>query len=411
MKKKLWEGILFFILACIVAIVSWVVLSERIEKRKVHIDEPGWITSSLYYTDLLLEHDFSLDKWLGSNLYGFSGKYYSHVGQWLMGLPLRVLYDGPGQNFFGFYAPHKSQKDNRNLGKLPPWSLLFSARYISAVFGVLNCLMVLLIGYHVGSVGVGLVAAMLVATAPLFIRHGALALTDMYYVFFLLNSCLAILLFAKSYQRRFLVLAGIFCGLATSVKIVGLPVLVFMLLIYFVLGVIQRKMKPIACLLGMVIFLLSAFLLVYVVNPYFWGKNFFIKFFLMALDLDLFFQKVILEGHARWGESRFWTLHVQLFSVQQNFPFEGIAVILGFLWMGFRIFRKKEGALYSVLIAFFISNYLFILMFMRVNWERYYLPTVIACQFLTAYCIVEGWAWFWNFLRERCELRMARVDG
>ena len=44
---------------------------------------------------------------------------------------------------------------------------------------------------------------------------------------------------------------------------------------------------------------------------------------------------------------------------------------------------------WSIPLLYFLVDYLFIVLAMRLNWDRYYLPTIIAGKIIVAYGMVE----------------------
>ena len=412
MNKKFLDSMLFAVAVCVVVSIPGFILHKNIEKTTFHGDESGWISSGFYYTNLLLKHDFILDHWRCDKCANFGGAKNLHVGQWLMGIPLVELYQGSGKNFFCFYSWNKALSDNKKEGRVPPDDLLFSARRVSAFFGILCCLIVFLIGYHAGNIWVGMASAIFVTTNPLFVRCATLADTDIYYLFFLLCSSLAILFWVKFFRKRFLILAGIFCGLATSVKIIGLPVLVFMVFICLIYETGLKRLKISEAVGQMAIFFLCAVAVVYMCNPFYWGVNFPLKFPMTFIVWDNAFKNEIARrsvgsvdpGFQMFYQHRFRVFHHDLLLRYANFSVEWILLCEGLILAGAHLigsfFRKKQD-FWSIPFIFFLSNYLFILIFMKLNFDRYYLSTVVAGQFMAAYFVVPGSCLLWKAFLEK----------
>ena len=414
MNKKFLNRMLCVFVVCGVVLISGIVLHKNIEERQFHGDESGWISSGLYYADLLLTRDFTVDQWEGRQCGGWGSRYNLHIGQLLMGIPLRESYRGSGQRFFGFYDFGKSLEENKKEGRIPPDDLLFRARQVSVFFGILCCLVVVLIGCYAGGIWAGITAAIVLINNDLFVLCATRAMTDIYYIFFLLCSCLMILLLAKFSQKRFLVLAGIFCGLATSVKIIGLPILIFMIFTYLIWEMNLRTLTFWQVLLRIGLFLFCSVAVVYLCNPFFWNILSFFRFPMMFFDWDTAFKTVDVatnhgpRGQMTWvfGHDRFWAFHhtLGMFLKCAGFSFSWIFVCGGALWVGFRFmasFLRHERDLWSIPFIFFLSNYLFILIFMKLNWDRYYLSTVIAGQFMLVYFMIQGPLFLWKLFIEK----------
>jgi hypothetical protein len=93
------------------------------------------------------------------------------------------------------------------------------------------------------------------------------------------------------------------------------------------------------------------------------------------------------QNRANWNGSRLVSLHKRLFYDYVNFRGEFVFTGIGVVFL----LRKKRPALppeddrsRMIPLLYFVINYVFILLFMNLNWDRYYLPTVIACKLIAA---------------------------
>lgn len=397
MERRFYNFILCAAMVCLVILLSGFILYKNIEKTQFHGDESSWISSAYYYTDLLLKRDFSLDKWEGLQL-GTSGSAYNlHLGQWLMGIPLKWYSRRNAREFLNPYDFRLTEEENKRMGKIPPQDILFFTRGISIIFGVLCCLLAFTIGYCSRNLWIGLIMAILIMRNKLFITFATRAMTDIYYNLFLLCACLFILLLAKSLQKKSFILlcffCGVFAGLATSVKITGMVVISLLFLISLIYEGFVNKKGQGNIMLGIVIFSFSAIAVVYMLNPYFWDLSHPLKFPYMFRRLDILLSRQVKEYGSGWEPNRLWVFHRSLGLEHSNFSFEWIFLFSGMILFTVNLIYslyKKNFNLWAIPFLFFVVNYFIILIFMKINWDRYYLPTIIASKFIVASLIYDA---------------------
>jgi 4-amino-4-deoxy-L-arabinose transferase-like glycosyltransferase len=420
-------------------IVSSVVLFNTLCNGDFHGDESGWISSGYYYTELLLHRDWDGDKWECPTCLTWGG-INMNLGKWMIGIPLKVYQMRTGRYFQGYYEFKSPLEDNLKKGLVPPRDILLIARSIPAVFGVLCCLLVFLIGYLIYNEWGGLVAALLTIGNHLFVTYSTKAMTDAFYNFFLLSSCLAGIFFVKAttLKNRIIttILGAVFTGLACSIKITGITVgFIFFscLIIYMFCMGRDRVSQALLLLIG---FCLSCLLVVWALNPYFWpivsqdsrtqamleksqqveNKNdIYSNLILDSLKQHsslmnsrimqfprMFFRwrNVYLQlkksGSDWWLEARFTTLNRHLFVFYSTFWGSFFFLGVGIVWTFQRLLaslKTKKIDPCAVALVYFLANYLFILAFMVLNWERYYLPTLLAGNILTAAGILQLAVW------------------
>jgi len=436
-NSKLIVSIISFIS---IALLASLTLLKNIEKTEFFVDETGWISTGYFYSNLLLKGDFEWQKW-NCELHQcgtFNSLYNPHVGQWLIGIPLKVFAAKGEQEFFRLYDLEKSLEENKKEGKVPPDPILLRARSVSVIIGTLCCLLIFAIGYYSNNLWIGSISAILLIFNKLFITLSTQAMTDIPYNFFLLCACLASIFLLRQSQLRYILLNSLLCGgfigLSSSVKITGVLVggLYFFLLLLYKKFVTNMKVNDaVKCLTA---FSLSALFTIYIVNPYYWPslKEISIKEtiqevatyykksperkiqkenisdeypqlsnFSHVLEFPRMFLRVkrvgdaqyIKHKSAQWGENRLRTFHETFRRVINNFPKEIYLLVLGVILLGRKlinsIYRKKLSES-AIPVLYFGANYVFILLFMRVNWDRYYLPTVIASKIIIAVGIYEG---------------------
>jgi hypothetical protein len=418
----------FVILSIAICLASATILFSEIPSTSFHLDESGWISSAYYYTDLVLAADFDRAKWDKPEL-GTWGSLNMHVGEWLMGIALKTDPETRAHPFFALYHLSASFQKNLEEGRIPSRQILQRARSASALFGVLCCFLVFAIGYFAFDVWVGLIAAALLMASAVFRTLATQAMTDVFYIFFLLCGCLVLVLFSKTKdERRALLTAaicGVLAGLACSVKITGFVVAggVFLsaLMQRYGFRVPRPQWKAIALMTG--IFSFSALLTVYALNPFFWPpwKN--IHALGVLHEMRAMSERGIVDGiiHtngrypelrklaqplefprmffrwenlmqeqqpiSNWEHNRLLDIHKSLFSYHFNLPGEFIFIGIGLvalLWKKHSVFLPAYDRSRAIPLLYVFVNYLFILLFIRLNWSRYYLSTMIAAHLIAA---------------------------
>lgn len=411
-------------------------------KIKFHGDESGWISSGFYYTNLVLHGDFDWKKWECSECSTWGSYLNPHLGQWIIGIPLTIFSDG--ETFFNFYDFAKPLNQNRAEGRIPPHDILFQARIISSVFGILCCLVILGIGYLLKKPGLGIIATFFLLINDLFITYSCRAMVDVTFIFFLLCSCLATTLLLKHNRRQNVLVYGSICGilagLAASIKVSGLVIagLHFLLVLTYVY--ITKQIRLDAVFKYMAIFSITLIIPIYLLNPYYWpsfdeidaseivtevksiSKD-------LPIDLELAteqYPQLFNLAHVfafpysfiQWNKlfeyqstntsflfkSRFLTLNETLFRWLTSIPFEYIFFFTGIISIGMpviRSIRSKKPIPCAIPLFFFTANYIIILFFMRLNWDRYYLPTVVSGKLVVAGGIYNTGVFLLSFIKKQ----------
>lgn len=420
----------------ILCLLSGAILFSKIGETSFHGDESSWIASGNYYSGLLLKGDFKRENWICPEC-GPWGSLNMHLGKLLIGIPMKIVSQETDQEFTSFYDWGESLEENLRDGKVPPMDILLRARRMSAVFGVLCCLLVFAIGYFTYNVWTGLMATLLLLVNPLFIVSATRATTDIHYNFFSLSLALSTVLILKGRKKSYMMLAsscsGILAGLAAAVKITGIIIggSLFLAVVLYkgMLGKLEKRDVG----LSISLFAFLSVSTIYLLNPYFWpsfdtinGKV--IIYELQSLSKEfaagevrgsgirerypqlsnlsnvLEFPNMFLKWRsfmreqrtiwksASWNGNRFASFHQRLLLSYASFFLEWTFLIIGIAACFTTLrgsFGTKEIAPLFLPFLYFVINYVFILTFMELNWARYYLPTVIASKVLVAVGIYE----------------------
>lgn len=437
-------------------LLCMVVLFGEVNKTKLHGDESGWIAAGNYHTNLLLERNFDWAAWQCVPCGGLGSAWASlnmQLGKILVGLPLR-FYDrwnagATTHKYFTFYDFHSSYATNLAQGRIPPPETLVLARLSTALFGVLCCLLLFLLGYHICNIWAGAIAATLLLINQLFIDAATRAMTDAHYNFFLLLFAFSTLGLIKAAARKQIILSSLVCGLcaglACSIKINAFVIgtaLFLSLLLYRRLLVGKPRGRD--TLLALCLFLLSSLTIIYALNPDFWpaaglirapqipaevsilrhefnagtvdramvaektpqlyNLSHVLEFPLLFHRWQTYLRQQEAEETGQWSGGRLVSLNANLFFTYASFPFDFVFFLLGLAFCiraVKRSFTSQTRSPFIIPLLYFVLNYFFILAFMKLNWERYYLPTVIASRLLAGIGLYAGFQFVYLMMKHR----------
>lgn len=424
------------------------VLLTRLQTVPFHGDESGWIGSGYYYADLLVEGNLQRAQWKGTHC-GFWGDMNMHLGQWLIGLPIK--------NYIGRQSPIKSRafvdyynlllRENMDTAREPPHDVLIMARGNAALAGCLCCLVVFTLGYLVHSVWVGGLASLLLLTNQLFTACAVRAMADIYYcLFLLLLAVLTILLFMASNSLQVALvssLCGVMAGLACSTAITGTIVTVsmFALIVAYKSRIFKLWVRQVGRALAF--FCVAALTTIYLLNPYCWvarnnetqhtslagstslavnksvppavaGLNQgaiipaldfspLLEFPRLCIRWKEFFKSLPVKANESWQGNPAQFLSQRSLLPYSSFPGEWIFLLLGIVLCLSKVreaWQRQEVDLMVVALVYFLVNYLCILLLVQVTWDRYYLPAVIGSKFLVGAGIYEALTHTGNYYKQ-----------
>ncbi len=385
------------------------------------------------------------------------------LGKWLLGFPISIYFrtvhdprtlSHPHLTVSSFSALTHSLWADLREGKASAKILILLSRSVSALFGILCCLLVFMIGCMCGNVLLGAIAAVLLLTNPLFVTCATRAVTDVYYLFFLLYSCFIVTKFLKQRRQnsilsaRLSILWGVCSALAASVKVTGILVGGFYFFVYALFG--KLFLKSPKFFVSVAAFSCSAFIVIHLLNPAFWIPISSFKSTKMIqeskslsqelmqrfkgekkpIQVDQYpqlgslfgFPRVFLEwSHVMkeqqeniskgiWklnqqqyvmsvddqvltgGARRFLKINKMFFYLFSTFPFVQIFFLIAGVLSCVSDIAKKitkgEASIYAGPFLFFVANYIFILFTLKLNWDRYFLTTVVSAQIMAGVGLV-----------------------
>lgn len=207
----------------LVACLAWLSLLPNTRTTPIFGDEVSWIASSSYTSDLVLSGTFDWSHWNPTDL-GPYGPMNPPLGKLALGLPLRL--GNHVAPFHRLWDWSLNEQENRAQGNLPSPALFQSARRVAATHAALLAAVVCALGWEVGGLSLGLLAAGLLGIHPVWRQIGSMVLTDMLLCSALLLMAFpAIRLLRRSNTDRGLgpmAALGLLMGIAAAIKPTGL---------------------------------------------------------------------------------------------------------------------------------------------------------------------------------------------
>jgi len=432
------------IAAVAVFVISFASFSHRAASHhRVFLDEPGWISASLAAAGRVVHGDFTPSHWDDSDLVDW-GDINPPAAKLLIGLPLVASYHGAPPVFHRLYALGLTEEANAAEGNLPPWPLLLRARIICCVISACVCVLVFVLMALVDGIAAGILAAAFLMMTTLFTYWSYHVVTDGAYMLSTVGIAIAALGYLRSGDerigRRWLIAGALIVGFGASVKVTAaLPdglVLGAAIVRVALRGRDEIRWRRAAGDLARAA--VAAFVLLLVINPSYWvdlhavnipaaraelallpdvrreaRANVAIKdgtvsalrrrcpdlynlirpagYFLMPLRWRELTRAQAMESSVgAWKGPKVKEVTVNLLRNFQAFRKEFYVILLGLAILVASFWRAREQSradgLY-VLLAFVVAQYLLLVM-IPLNFDRYYLSTVVGEQCLAAIAVV-----------------------
>jgi len=262
------------------------------------------------------------------------------------------------------------------------------------------------IGYAVGEPKqlLGMLCAGLVLSTQIFRLFANRAMADAFYNLLLLTQLLTAIAIVQSADERNMVrrlaISGMLTGLTASVKpsgfVLGFPL--FLVVAAYRLGVgggYKRPENGRVFISAVVTFLMAALAVVYVLNPTFWPSGLsdlwrVLGFpeMLLAWNQYMAYQDAVL-GLGQWSGNHFVDINRSIFVEYSNAGLN-ILFFLGLLLCTRRcVISLRHGIadVSFVPLVYFLCNYALLIFFLRLNWDRYYVPVELSMRVLAAIAI------------------------
>jgi len=408
-------GIRVAVAVAAVALVSSWVLFNGIANASFYGDESGWISSGMYYSHLLSNRDFTRAKWDCNDCKTW-GALNAPLGKLLIGAAYWGC-DTPNPcTFNAYYDFFQSFEENQRLGNVPPEYILRRGRYSAATAGVICCLLAFAVGYMLGQpkLLLAFLCAGLVLSTQIFRLSANRAMTDAFYNLFLLAQLTAAIAIVRSGNELNIVarlsFAGVLVGLTASVKpsgfVLGFPL--FLLVAVYRLSVgggYKRPESGRAFFSAALAFVAASIAVIYLLNPTFWPSGLsdswrLVGFPEVLLAWNRYMTRQDVElGLGQWTGNHIVDIHRSIFVTYSNLAVN-ILFCLGLTLCTRRCvaaMRRGIADVSFVPVAYFLCNYGLLVCFLRLNWDRYYVPIELSMRVLAAIGMaglaVAGYQW------------------
>lgn len=370
-------------------------LFSAVDRMTFHGDETLWISQGYYYYRLFfVQHDFTLEKWRPKQF--VAPEMNMPVGKYLIGFAMNLML--PEGNYVYEYDWSKSFSVNKKLGNVPALSVLRPGRYMCAAVSLATCIAMFWLCWKTWNWITGTLAALILSFNPIFTMAASRAMIDSFLAFFfILSQLICLALFRNRNKSRAVVLAlsglaGLCAGLCLSTKLNGLITLVYPSLLFGYLFLLAPKKKEASFIYtpAFAVMVFCCVVTAVLVNPIFysWSVKIIAMRFLYILqewktqlaDLQRMFVADAIHG--------FPIILFARIAADYFYPILFCALLLGLFLSTKKVvreFRAKKAAADINPVVFFIVNLSIVSAWIPFDWDRYYLPIIIAEAPLAAY--------------------------
>jgi hypothetical protein len=430
------ELITCLILSCIVFIPFF----HKIESQDFHQDENVRIHDSKFFKLFFIDSDIDNPLWQGYFAYD-----YPPVGKYLIGLSIFLLGDlhlSQERDQMEYWNPEKDRDWNTARGAMPSSELLRVSRLGMTLFGFLTCILIYGIGRLVFDRTTGVIACLLLAWNPLMLTCSRRAMADAPVMFFLTVGVLLMIFFYRSFlQQKTLrtvglaVIIGIDIALAAGTKLNGgLSAILFVSFCILIAlfkqsqsrfsdakhsvggeGPEAAKQVKIA-LISVLVAAVIAILVFDLSNPYLYDRP--LRGWAHMVRHRMLVVKSQQEQES--GGQALTSLSQKTSFVLRRTMFQGGYVVLGNLMripidfalfvLGFimtlcaeiRYMRRECGPTErSLILLWVLVLFVGIILWIPLDWPRYYLPVVPCVALLSAYSLKSILGASWSLVRKR----------
>ena len=384
--------------------ISFVIIALHlflgVDSSPFHGDESGWISAGYYYYQLMfIDHNVNVESWARKDFYAF-GIVSPPVGKYLIGMAMHAFL--PRGEYTYQYHFGKSESENAQLGNIPPPEVLRPTRLLAALFSLGTCSLLFWYCTKIWNWLVGVSAAFILSFNSLFTLFAQRAMTDAYIIFFfmLAQVCCIALYNRWNNKKAFLfvsALSGIVAGLSAGTKLNGMIVMLYTwILIVYLLAVGRGKAQRsvLFYIASGVLTMICAIITFAILNPVFYTFSPAEFFDRLTLTVDrwnelIAHQQKIFPEYAIHG-----TYSVILSRISMDYfhvVFFCFAIV-GIIRAGSHVVRaaaRKQANIMLNPIVFFLVNVIILGLWIPLDWDRYYLPIILAEVPVAAYGLFE----------------------
>ena len=392
-----------------------------------HGDESDFILSSVYFKYFFLDRDFNHPAWKGNYWVVTQPpltRYIIGLSWWITGHDSSELPRHPWD--FG-----KDEQYNIKRGAMPSKSTLLTARAAMAILTSFTCFIVYLIGERVKGWKAGLFSSLSLIANPRLQQLGRRAMGDSPLLFFLALSMLIAMNFVDVFRthKRFeskrailwAVILGITIGLATATKLNGALagisfaiVCVWLVALHLIslcspvngvagfvqISVAGRKTSTTLCCLF--IAGLMAVTIFILINPFFYEKPLEAAIAMInhRIDVAHMQQEAYVDQALYTISQRLCAVIRETFYAGGTFyltfhvPFDLALAVIGFIILLYteakEVSQERQSTAKAVLISWIVVFFGATILFVPLEWPRYFLPLQLCSSVLVGFAIGSG---------------------
>jgi hypothetical protein len=425
----------------IVLILSIIILFPflyNLESRSFHGDENLWLRATTYFKLFFINKDIHNKHWRA-----WPAIDQPPIGKYVIGFSLLLAGYRSRLDEVALMEKWAFSKDyNWNVlhGRMPPKEILLVGRYTMAIIGSLACLLLYCLGRMTFNIGVGAIAAILLAFNPLMLRFSQRVMTDAPLIFFLIANTLLIMFFynfiLKHKSRKSLLISGLIgltIALATGTKLNGgITGIVFLAFCFYliiikvwqyksstdiplsVLAILNKDYQVKIILISLLISISTSIFVFVALNPFLYHKP--IKGSLDMIKSRAESVKVQQKEAPRSaitsiGQKFYFVIRRTLLpgtygtlNAILKIPIDFILFLVGLFILiykeGRNLLNYRRPSNGSILIFWTIITFILIMAWIPLDWNRYYLPIVPCITMVTGYAIEKVSSSCWVILKQ-----------
>lgn len=394
--------------------------TQSMRTALLQIDELEFVKKGLFYELFFLKHDTADRQWMNME----NDPRQPKVGPYIYGA---VLHAAGYRNIAAYFSQYDTFKEGKTVrwdlwlwkgpDQLPDavrstLPLVFVGRRVSLAFALAMFVIVYWLSRLIGGYLYGLIALFLLGFNSLFRVHGFYAMTDTFLLFFFsagLLTAFGLLRSFRSHEQQtqiqayaLSILFGIFCALSAGVKITGVLLFGFgiigLTLLFFLPHAVVKKKKT---LIVHALLMTITFLIVFIaLHPFLYHDTLprVRMMFIGRLESALTYQKIY---PATAVTTRIQALKLVIgktllpggygnFNVEKV-PMDLFLFLSGIFFLGKAIYQSyRRGyrvAAESILFLWALIVLVSIVAYLRNDWPRYYMPSVMVITLIEAYAI------------------------
>lgn len=385
--KQHWHDLVATIIIIIFCIYSCLNVFTNFP-QDLHTDETHWINHSILESTLLLRNEFSNEYWF---LIDPFGSMTPSFGKFAIGIPLLLQGKDHISPKYQYYDWDQSPLYNWERGYTAADDAIKSGRYVILLFAIIALVFLYLIIREISHV-TALLYLVIILSNPLFKFISGHVMMDIFEYAFSFGALYFSFKLLKSYNNKYVVMAGTMAAISTSAKMRGGLGLIFLLavLVYLLIKNFKSKIQQSVYSKGILIAIISYSITFFILNPTMFTSP--IEKASLFLSLNTFQQKSLVQEYPELAlptvalKSKAFIKNV--FYQNNNLPCWWLEIILMLIGIWPFIKCVKRDRITTIgLSCFFIFTCTINAFWIPLDFERYYMPFLYFTKLLMSFGI------------------------